>query len=100
MDKIHSGRAKVLIATNVLSRGIDISNMSMVINYDLPLDRDGFPDYDTYLHRIGRTGRFGRSGISVSFVHNHESWQQLDDIQQHYKIRMTLVPTDDLEVSS
>ncbi|KAG9253693.1 P-loop containing nucleoside triphosphate hydrolase protein [Emericellopsis atlantica] len=58
------GENKVLITTNVLARGIDVSSVSMVINYDIPMKgrSDDEPDHETYLHRIGRTGRFGRVG--------------------------------------
>lgn len=55
IDEFRSGKAKVLITTNVLARGIDVQSVSMVINYDVP-DADGVADPETYLHRIGRTG--------------------------------------------
>ncbi len=54
------GRTKVLITTNVLARGIDILQITLVINYDMPVDKTGKPDFATYIHRIGRAGRFGR----------------------------------------
>ena len=62
-QKFRNGEAKVLITTNVLSRGIDVQTVTMVINYDIPEDVRGGPDYETYLPRIGRTGRFGRTGM-------------------------------------
>jgi ATP-dependent RNA helicase DDX19/DBP5 len=65
----RDGQTKVLITTNVMARGIDVLDVNLVINYDLPLDGRGKPDFETYLHRIGRTGRFGRRGISINFVH-------------------------------
>ena len=68
MDAFRSGKVKVLITTNVIARGIDILQVNLVINYDMPLDGQGKPDAETYLHRIGRTGRFGRTGISINFV--------------------------------
>jgi len=56
MDGFRRGDAKVLITTNVLSRGIDVLQVNLVINYDLPMDATGRqPDYETYIHRIGRT---------------------------------------------
>lgn len=97
MDDFTSGRAKVLITTNVLARGIDVATVSMVINYDIPLDGRGQPDPQTYLHRIGRTGRFGRVGISISFVHDKKSWLELNAIQQYFGVEMTKVPTDDID---
>ena len=63
----------MLITINVLARGLDVVTTTMVVNYDLPRLVDESPDYVTYLHRIGRTGRFGRLGISVSFVHDEVS---------------------------
>lgn len=89
---------KVLITTNVLARGLDVATTSMVVNYDLPRLEDGSPDYITYLHRIGRTGRFGRLGISVSFVHDRQSWLELRNIQQYFGVPIHLVPTDDMDI--
>lgn len=60
----------MLITTNVLARGVDIPAISLVINYDMPtLGRSRHPDPDTYLHRIGRTGRFGRKGVAINLIH-------------------------------
>ncbi|KAK5683416.1 RNA helicase required for poly(A+) mRNA export [Elasticomyces elasticus] len=80
----RTGAAKVLITTNVLARGIDVQTVTMVINYDVPSTFGGKPDYETYLHRIGRTGRFGRVGAAVSFVHDRRSWQNLMTICKHF----------------
>ncbi|KAK5714061.1 RNA helicase required for poly(A+) mRNA export [Elasticomyces elasticus] len=80
----RTGAAKVLITTNVLARGIDVQTVTMVINYDVPSTFGGKPDYETYLHRIGRTGRFGRVGAAVSFVHDRKSWQNLMTICKHF----------------
>ncbi|KAK9238552.1 P-loop containing nucleoside triphosphate hydrolase protein [Lipomyces kononenkoae] len=95
IDDFRAGRSKVLITTNVLARGIDVASISMVINYDIPTNEFGEPDPQTYLHRIGRTGRFGRVGVSISFIHNERTWRQLDEIQRYFNIEMTRVPTDD-----
>jgi ATP-dependent RNA helicase DDX19/DBP5 len=53
---------------------------------------DETPDFVTYLHRIGRTGRFGRSGVSVAFVHDKRSWMDLQAIQRHYGVPIHLIP--------
>lgn len=96
IDDFREGRSKVLITTNVLARGIDIASVSMVVNYDLPEDQNGKPDPSTYLHRIGRTGRFGRVGVSISFVHDRKSYETLQLIQSYFgNVEMTRVPTDD-----
>jgi ATP-dependent RNA helicase DDX19/DBP5 len=69
MDDFRSGKTSVLITTNVLARGIDVLQVTLVVNYDVPLDRSNKPDPETYIHRIGRSGRFGRKGVAINFVH-------------------------------
>jgi len=97
MDSFRSGKSKVLITTNVLARGIDINQVNMVINYDLPVDVRGNPDFETYLHRIGRTGRFGRTGVSIAFIHDQKSWKELDAFQRYFQVEMVKIPTRDWE---
>jgi ATP-dependent RNA helicase DDX19/DBP5 len=97
MDGFRSGKTKVLITTNVLARGIDVNQVNMVINYDLPVDQRGSPDFETYLHRIGRTGRFGRTGVSIAFIHDPKSWKELDAFQQYFGVEMVKIPTKDWE---
>lgn len=94
-NKFRNGDAKVLITTNVLSRGIDVQTVTMVINYDVPTLPGGRPDFETYLHRIGRTGRFGRTGAALSFVHDKKSWKALMDICQHFHVEPTRLETND-----
>ncbi|KAF1823445.1 P-loop containing nucleoside triphosphate hydrolase protein [Dissoconium aciculare CBS 342.82] len=93
--RFRSGEAKVLITTNVLARGIDVQTVTMVINYDIPECVDGTPDYETYLHRIGRTGRFGKTGAALSFVHDRKSWQALMAICKHFGVEPTKLDTSD-----
>ncbi|KXX73927.1 ATP-dependent RNA helicase DBP5 [Madurella mycetomatis] len=97
LDDFRSGRSKVLVTTNVLARGIDVSSVSMVINYDIPMkgfgDRE--PDAETYLHRIGRTGRFGRVGVSISFVYDRKSFEALSQIAEFYGIDLIQLSPDD-----
>ena len=97
MDDFREGRKKVLITTNVIARGIDVLQVNMVVNYDLPTDQAGRPDAETYLHRIGRTGRFGRLGISINFVHDQRTFDEMNAIQTFLGRKMTRVPTDDLD---
>ncbi|KAK5658545.1 hypothetical protein OQA88_1937 [Cercophora sp. LCS_1] len=101
LDDFRSGRSKVLITTNVLARGIDVSSVSMVINYDIPMkgagDRE--PDFETYLHRIGRTGRFGRVGVSISFVYDRKSYDALSRIAQFYGIDLIQLSPDDWDMT-
>ena len=74
MAAFRTGEIKYLIATDVMSRGIDVVGISHVINYDLPMD------IENYVHRIGRTGRIGKDGIAISFV-TPEQGGQLTDIE-------------------
>ncbi|KAL4782170.1 P-loop containing nucleoside triphosphate hydrolase protein [Aspergillus varians] len=100
IDQFRAGQAKVLITTNVLARGIDVSTVSMVINYDIPevyqpSGRQRQADFQTYLHRIGRTGRFGRVGVSISFVSNREEWEMLNQIQKYFNTDIQRINTQD-----
>lgn len=101
LEKFRSGEYKVLITTNVLARGIDVQSVSMVINYDIPMKgrNDSEPDAETYLHRIGRTGRFGRVGVSISFVFDRKSYRALDTIAQHYGIDLIKLDQDDWDAT-
>ncbi|PIA16471.1 DEAD-domain-containing protein [Coemansia reversa NRRL 1564] len=99
MDQFRKGEIKVLITTNVIARGIDIQQVNLVINYDIPLTGDRVPDPETYLHRIGRTGRFGRTGASINFVHDDQSSEQMEAIQNALGCDIIKVPTDDWEVA-
>jgi superfamily II DNA/RNA helicase len=85
MEEFRSGRLRVLIATDLLARGIDVQQVSIVINYDIPRD------VANYLHRIGRSGRFGRKGVGINFV-TEASWETLDAIRTHYKTEINELP--------
>lgn len=95
LEQYIAGDLKVLITTNILSRGIDVKAVSMVVNYDLPVicivpgrpEADENPaDPDTYLHRIGRTGRFGKTGAAISLVDvsRRRDQERINDIAQHW----------------
>ncbi|KAG0371547.1 RNA helicase required for poly(A+) mRNA export [Mortierella sp. AD032] len=99
MDDFRQTRTKVLVATDVLSRGIDVCDVNMVINYDLPTtlnfsDRSQVADPELYLHRIGRTGRFGRRGVAINFVHSSESYEVLENINSKYGCDIHKIVTD------
>lgn len=95
--------SQVLITTNVIARGIDILQVNMVVNYDLPLmnerikGADERPDIETYIHRIGRTGRFGRRGISINFVHDKKTWLQMEQIEKALGRKIMRIETNDLD---
>lgn len=80
------GLSRVLLATDILSRGIDIEQIGIVINYDLPRD------YASYIHRIGRSGRFGKIGVAINFVTNNDR-QNLEGLEEHYKIKIDDMPS-------
>ncbi|KAJ7928777.1 P-loop containing nucleoside triphosphate hydrolase protein [Mycena leptocephala] len=109
IDNFRDGREKVLITTNVIARGIDILQVNMVVNYDLPLmyERNAGgggegghfdkPDIETYIHRIGRTGRFGRRGISINFVHDKKTWLQMEQIEKATSRKIMRIETNDVD---
>ncbi|KIJ51486.1 hypothetical protein M422DRAFT_26889 [Sphaerobolus stellatus SS14] len=98
IDDFRDGKSKVLITTNVVARGIDILQVNMVVNYDLPMTMDNKPDLETYLHRIGRTGRFGRQGISVNFVHDKQSWDDMIVFEKALGRTIVRIPTDNFDL--
>lgn len=77
--------SRVLITTDVWARGIDVQQVSLVINYDLPNNRE------LYIHRIGRSGRFGRKGVSINFVKTDDI-RILRDIEQYYSTQIDEMP--------
>lgn len=91
MKEFRSGSSRVLIATDLLARGIDVQQVSLVINYDLPSNREN------YIHRIGRSGRFGRKGVAINFV-TDEDVRTLREIEQFYNTKVEEMPMDVAEL--
>jgi len=87
MREFRSGSSRVLISTDLLARGIDVQQVSLVINYDLPAN------IENYLHRIGRSGRFGRKGVAINFVTNNDV-RHMKDIENHYHTQIDEMPMD------
>jgi len=87
MAKFRSGEARVLISTDLLARGIDVQQVSVVINYDVP------NNVESYLHRIGRSGRFGRKGLSINFITFYDI-KKLHEIEQYYSTQIEELPQD------
>ncbi len=85
MDAFRSGQCRVLISTDLLARGIDVQQVSLVINYELPVQREN------YIHRIGRSGRFGRKGASINLISDRERRVQAD-IESFYKTTVVELP--------
>eukprot|EP01084_Bolivina_argentea_P139493 245395_1 len=87
MQEFRSGSTSVLITTDLLSRGIDVYRVSLVINYDLPMNREN------YIHRISKSGRYGRKGVAINFVCDDEE-PQLRDIETFYNIKIDELPME------
>ncbi|VDP99490.1 unnamed protein product [Trichobilharzia regenti] len=87
MSEYRNGASRILLSTDVLARGIDVQQVSLVVNYDLPSNRE------TYIHRIGRGGRFGRKGTAINFVTETEM-EALSDLQQYFNTEILEMPTD------
>jgi superfamily II DNA/RNA helicase len=96
MDKIDratsyndfkSGKYRVLISSNVTARGIDIQQVSIVINFDIP------KCVDTYLHRIGRSGRWGRKGVGINFITKYDV-DKIKNIEEHYNTQIKEFPSN------
>jgi len=85
MREFRSGSSRVLITTDLLARGIDVQQVSLVINYDLPTNREN------YIHRIGRGGRFGRKGVAINFL-TAEDHRTLKDIESFYNTEIEEMP--------
>ena len=85
MEDFRSGGSRVLIATDIWGRGIDVQQVSLVINYDLPTNRE------LYIHRIGRSGRFGRKGVSINFLTSGDVGT-MRDIEQFYSTQVDEMP--------
>ena len=90
LSSFKSGRINILVASDVAARGIDVSNVDAVFNYDLPMDAE------YYVHRIGRTGRAGKNGKAFSFVTGRNDSFKLRDIERYAKVKITRgnVPTE------
>merc|ERR1711935_1170624 len=85
MREFRSGSSRVLITSDLLARGIDVQQVSLVINYDLPKDREN------YIHRIGRSGRFGRKGVAINFVVADDA-RVMREIETFYNTQIEEMP--------
>lgn len=87
MKEFRTGSSRVLITTDLLARGIDVQQVSLVINFELPINKE------SYLHRIGRSGRFGRKGTAINFVTPKDA-TFLKEIQEYYQTEISTLPQD------
>ncbi|CAI9718088.1 spliceosome RNA helicase DDX39B [Octopus vulgaris] len=84
---------RILVATNLFGRGMDIERVNIVFNYDMP------DDSDTYLHRVARAGRFGTKGLAITFVSDENDAKVLNDVQDRFEVNITELP-DEIDISS
>ena len=90
VNEFREGKTRLLLTTDLLARGIDIPQVNLVINYDLPINKE------TYIHRIGRCGRFGKKGVSISMVKMNDSNEVkiLNKMKNYYNIDINELPED------
>eukprot|EP00343_Euplotes_focardii_P009425 CAMPEP_0205823488 /NCGR_PEP_ID=MMETSP0206-20130828/16845_1 /ASSEMBLY_ACC=CAM_ASM_000279 /TAXON_ID=36767 /ORGANISM="Euplotes focardii, Strain TN1" /LENGTH=434 /DNA_ID=CAMNT_0053120713 /DNA_START=12 /DNA_END=1316 /DNA_ORIENTATION=- len=92
-NKFKEYKSRILIATDLFGRGVDFERINIVINYDMP------PSADQYLHRVGRSGRFGTKGLGITFVSSQEDSQTLEKIHSRFEVEVTELP-DEIDVST
>ena len=88
MREFRSGSSRVLITTDVLVARFDVQQVSLVINYDLPTNREN------YIHRVGRSSHFGRKGVAINFIITAGDWSYLRNIEQFYHTQIEEMPMD------
>lgn len=88
--KIYEGfktfKHRILVATEIFGRGIDIEKINIVFNFDMPKESD------SYLHRVGRAGRFGTKGLAITFVETDEDKKVLQEIQERFEVKIGELP--------
>jgi ATP-dependent RNA helicase UAP56/SUB2 len=102
-------KKRILVATDLFGRGIDIERVNIVINYDFPSVRTGKPGMeasgaaseasDQYLHRVGRAGRFGTKGLAISFIADQDDADQLASVQSRFEVDIPVLP-DQIDINS
>jgi len=85
LSEFRTGSSRILITTDLLARGIDVHGVSLVINYDLPRN------FEKYIHRIGRSGRFGRKGVAINLI-SHEDVQTMRELERFYNTKIEEMP--------
>ena len=91
MEEFRKGSSRVLISTDLLARGIDVQQVSLVVNYDMP------NNVENYIHRIGRSGRFGRKGVSINFV-TYKEKSKISSLENIYNIKIDELPSNIEEI--
>ena len=91
MEEFRSGKIRILLSTDLLARGIDVQQLSLVINYDLPREKE------TYIHRIGRSGRYGRKGVAINLIGDRDI-EYLKYIESYYDTKIEEMPANIAEM--
>ena len=86
IGKFRTNNSRILISTGIMNRGIDVNTVSLVINYDLPKDSSD------YIHRIGRTGRYGKKGLAISLITTNKDDNIIKEIEDKYRITIEDLP--------
>jgi superfamily II DNA/RNA helicase len=86
--KFKDFQSRIMVATNIFGRGIDIERVNVVVNYDMP------ENADTYLHRVGRAGRFGTKGLAISLVSSEEDGKVLNEVQDRFLVNIPTLPNE------
>ena len=93
LNSVFSSSQRILVATNLFGRGMDIERVNIVFNYDMP------EDTDTYLHRVARAGRFGTKGLAITFVSDEQDAKILNEVQDRFEVDITELP-EEIDLSS
>ena len=103
-DDFKAFKQRILVATDLFGRGIDIERVNIVINYDFPSSRESKSESkseasDQYIHRVGRAGRFGTKGLAISFIADQDDADQLAAVQSRFEVDVPLIP-DQIDINS
>jgi len=92
-NKFKEYKSRIMVSTDLMGRGVDFERVNIVFNYDMPLSAD------QYLHRVGRSGRFGTKGLAVTFVSSKDDSSTLEKVQSRFEVEITELP-EEIDVSS
>jgi ATP-dependent RNA helicase DDX19/DBP5 len=93
-EKFRKGEISVIITTNLLSRGFDMQQIKLVINFDVPIQDGGKPDFENYIHRVGRSGRFGDTGLALTLFDREQDEAAFWKIVDHYCLKDDVKPLE------
>lgn len=85
-EMFKKGEKRIMVVTNVQARGVDFERVNLVFNYDMA------ESSDTYLHRVGRAGRFGTKGAAISFISNKEDEETMEDVKARFIVEIKDLP--------